>query len=257
VKSIYTGCCGFPCARSRYYKLFSVVELQNTFYDLPSVEWALSTRKEAPEGFKFVVKAWQVITHPHTSPTWKKMKKKPGGELTNYGFLKPTRENIEAFSKVLEIAKALDAEILVLQTPPSMPYNAESIAWIKKFFEEVSGLVNNKVLVGWEARGAWASAKELREILEKYDIIHVVDILRTRPVYKHSKGIMYIRLHGLGPGEVNYSYNYTDEDLRKLIEILSEEDFATAYVMFNNVKMLENGLRFKELLREAESFTVY
>ena len=68
-RKLYVGCCGFPYARKKYYEYSKVVELQNTFYELPSLEWGRSARREAPEGFVFTIKAWQVITHPHTSPT--------------------------------------------------------------------------------------------------------------------------------------------------------------------------------------------
>ncbi|MEM0198912.1 MAG: DUF72 domain-containing protein [Desulfurococcaceae archaeon] len=256
MKTVFVGCCGFPCARRKYYGLFSVVELQNTFYELPSVDWALSLRGEAPENFVFTVKAWQVITHPSTSPTWKRMKRKPDGDPSNYGYLKPTRENIKAFEKTVEVAKALNASVIVLQTPSSMPYNEETVLQVKRFFEEVSTYTGGNIVVGWEPRGAWASAKELKGILEMYDVMHVVDVFRSRPLYLHSRRILYTRLHGIGPGEVNYSYYYTDEDLNKLTELLNVENYDAAFVMFNNVKMLDNGLRFKEILREKKNFNV-
>lgn len=256
MKTVYVGCCGFPCARDRYYRLFSVVELQNTFYDLPTVEWASRLRKEAPENFTFAVKAWQAITHPSTSPTWKKMKHTPPGNPENYGYLKPTRENLEAFSKILEITRTLNTEIIVFQTPPSMPYNADSIRWVREFFKEVRALTGEKIILGWEVRGDWVRAKELVDILQAHDVLHIVDIFRSKPLYKHSKKLLYTRLHGIGAGEVNYGYNYTNDDLNKLIEMLGMEDFTRAYVMFNNVKMLENGLRLKELMSGREGFTV-
>jgi uncharacterized protein YecE (DUF72 family) len=58
----------------------------------------------------------------------------------------------------------------------------------------------------------------------------------------------------LDQGEVNYSYNYTDEDLEKLYNMLVEEDYVEAYVMFNNVRMLNNALRFKEIVVEKGGF---
>jgi len=211
-RKIYIGCCGFPCARKKYYEYFKVVELQNTFYELPTVEWALNLRSEAPEDFVFTVKAWQVITHPSTSPTWSKMKKRVEGNLENYGYLKPTRENLSALEKTLEIARALKANFTVLQTPGSMPYNAESVKWINEFFEKARSLLRSDEVLGWEPRGEWLRAPELKGLLEKHGVVHVVDIFRNKPLYKY-QGILYTRLHGIGPGEVNYSYVYTEKDL--------------------------------------------
>jgi uncharacterized protein YecE (DUF72 family) len=249
LKKVVVGCCGFPVARGKYYSLFKVVELQNTFYELPSIEWAEAVRREAPGDFEFTVKAWQVITHPHTSPTWKKMKRKPSGSPENYGYLKPSRENISAFEKTLAVSRALGARIVILQTPSSMPDNEETIKNVDSFFENAKSLVKNEV-IGWEIRGPLLSRGELYRVLEKHDVVQVVDLFRARNPFKGSIKLLYTRLHGIGPGEVNYSYNYTDEDLEKLYNMLVEEDYVEAYVMFNNVRMLNNALRFKEIVVE-------
>lgn len=250
MKKVYVGCCGFPTSRKKYYELFRIVELQNTFYELPSIEWAKEIRREAPEGFEFAIKAWQVITHVSSSPTWKKMRKKPSGKLENYGYLKPTPENISAFEKTIEIAKALNANIVVLQTPSSMPSYESTIRQVNEFFERIKSYLDRDMVVGWEIRGQLLNVPGLRNLLEKHEILHVVDVFRIRPLYTYVKRMFYTRLHGIGPGEVNYSYNYTDEDLEKLHDILLSEDFEKAYVMFNNVKMLNNAARFKEIVMQ-------
>jgi len=88
---VRVGCCGFPVSRKRYYESFRVVEVQQTFYKLPSRETLERWRREAPPDFEFTVKAWQVVTHPPSSPTWRKagLKPEPGKE-DRYGFLRPT-----------------------------------------------------------------------------------------------------------------------------------------------------------------------
>jgi len=45
------GCCGFPVARPKYFGEFSVVEIQQTFYNLPRMTTAEKWREEAPKGF--------------------------------------------------------------------------------------------------------------------------------------------------------------------------------------------------------------
>jgi uncharacterized protein YecE (DUF72 family) len=47
------------------------------------------------------------------------------------------------------------------------------------------------------------------------------------------------RLHG----KKSYSYRYTDEDLGCLNEMLADR---SAYVMFNNVSMKEDSMRFAQ-----------
>jgi len=248
LKTILVGCCGFPRARSKYYREFSVVELQNTFYDLPSLEWARKLREEAPPEFEFTIKAWQVVTHPPSSPTWKKVKRRLSGKLENYGYLKPTRENLDAFSEVLEVAEALGARVIVLQTPASMPYSEETVTWVEEFFEKARSIAGDKFVLGWEPRGEWSTRlSELKNILSKHDIVHVTDVFRQRPVTA-SHGIFYTRLHGIGPGEVNYKYKYREEDYAKLYSIIKEVEFTKGYVMFNNVYMEADAKSFREYL---------
>ena len=250
---VKVGCCGFPVSRKKYFKFFETIELQNTFYNLPSIEWAEKLRKEAPTSFIFNMKAWQVITHPSTSPTWKKLKQKPPGNLANYGFLKPTKENFTAWEKVLDIADTLKAKVIVLQTPASLPYTDESIRWVREFFNIVSSVTSNKHIIGWEPRGKWVTEKALnvlREILVENNITHIIDIFRRDPV--HIYKILYIRLHGIGGKEVNYRYKYTDEDLEHLLNKIRTIGHNNAFVLFNNVAMFDDALRFKKiLLRKA------
>jgi uncharacterized protein YecE (DUF72 family) len=57
----------------------------------------------------------------------------------------------------------------------------------------------------------------------------------------------------LGGGEVNYRYKYTDEDLLKLLAIVKRyAESQDAYVLFNNVYMFDDALRFKSMLEQAK-----
>jgi uncharacterized protein YecE (DUF72 family) len=247
MRIVKIGCCGFPVSRKKYYEIHSLVELQNTFYNLPTETWAEKLRAEAPEKFEFTVKAWQVITHTSRSPTWRRLRRRPPGRIENYGLLKPTRENLEALEETLKIARRLHANIIVLQTPPSLPFTDEAASWIYRFFAEASVRLNSGELLGWEPRGKWAEAGEvLRRIMCGHGVIHIVDIFKHKPICMPGD-TLYVRLHGLG-GEVNYRYKYSDDDLRRLATIINETGFRKAYVLFNNIQMLDDSLRFKDIL---------
>ena len=69
---VKVGCCGFPISKNKYYDEFGIVELQTTFYNIPREKTLLKWREEAPEDFEFIVKAFQGITHPMSSPTWRR-----------------------------------------------------------------------------------------------------------------------------------------------------------------------------------------
>lgn len=247
---IKVGTCGWSAkgGRRAYFKHFSVIELQETFYKLPREETASRWRSEAPEGFEFVVKAWQAITHPPTSPTWQRSGLRiPEGAESRYGYFRVSDETLDAWQRTLRICRALEARVCVLQTPPSFGYSAENIGNVEAFFTTID---RGGLLLGWEPRGTWnENLGSLRSLLAKLDITHVVDPLRRKPI--HLAGFAYFRLHGLGPGETSYHYRYTDEDLDRLSKIVVQcPECMPTYVLFNNVFMFDDAKRFKTLLKD-------
>ncbi len=248
--TVKTGCCGFPVARARYFNEFKLVEVQQTFYKIPARETLERWRREAPPDFEFTVKAWQVVTHPPSSPTWRKagLKPEPGKE-DRYGYLRPTPENLEAWRKTVEAAEILGARIIIVQTPPSFGYSEENLENAIRFFREASRYGK---LIGWEPRGTWNQHPEaIRRVVEETGVIHVVDLLRRWPVTVSE--VAYTRLHGLGGREVNYRYKYTDEDLEELagrVARLCEQGARQVYVLFNNVYMFDDARRFREKAKQ-------
>lgn len=128
---IKLGCCGFPVARKRYYRQFKAVEIQKTFYQPPKPETAQRWREEAPEDFEFTLKAWQLITHPPQSPTYRRAKVEiPQSKRENYGYFRPTDEVFGAREKTRRIAQALKAKLIIFQCPASFkPTQRTSGIW--------------------------------------------------------------------------------------------------------------------------------
>ncbi len=252
IMEIRVGCCGWCVkgGKKAYYSRFSIVEVQETFYRLPKPETAARWAEQAPPSFKFCMKAWQAITHPPTSPTWRRSGLKiPKSKYDRYGFLKPSEENFEAWEKTLEICKAMGAEVCVIQTPASFGYSEENLANAEEFF---STMRRDGVLIGWEPRGTWReNLQAVKKLCERCDLIHVVDPFRCKPVLTHE--LAYFRLHGRGGKEVNYRYRYTDSDLAELRDIVREfvSGGARVYVLFNNVYMAEDAARFVKVLEGA------
>jgi uncharacterized protein YecE (DUF72 family) len=258
ITRIWVGCCGFPVARKKYFEYFKTVELQQTFYNLPEKKTAEKWRSEAPADFRFNMKAWQVITHPATSPTWRRLRRPPSGKKENYGYMKPTRENLDAWIKTVEIAAILNAHVIVLQTPPSFRYSKENTTMVSEFLREATGYLKDRgrILAGWEPRGTWRNYREvLRSIVCSYGVIHIVDPLRDEPIICDNQSVLYFRLHGLGGREVNYRYKYTDEDLLRLAKMIekyiADNGISDIYVMFNNVYMFEDAQRFRSIAKDT------
>lgn len=248
----FIGCCGFPVSRKRYYTLFNSVELQDTFYNPPNPEKLSKLRDEAPEGFTFTMKAWQAITHPPSMRTWRRSKIRIPKELWDrYGFLRPTEENFSAWKEIVEGARALKAKVVVIQLPPSFNFSEGHLSNIREFFTSIE---RPQFYVGLEVRGDWRyHISELKEVVDDVGfLIHVTDPFRWMPV--SLKEVVYFRLHGIGGDEVNYKYRYTDGDLLQLKSVLLTLGNAeVAFVMFNNIYMRDDALRFKRMIEGGPS----
>ena len=225
-----------------------MVEVQSTFYRLPRDTTMRRWRETAPTSFEFVVKAWQAITHPSSSPTWRGARPKVGkGEAARYGYLQPTAENFDAFSRTLDVCNALGARVCLIQCPPSFQANPKNVRNTGRFLTEID---RGGLIIAWEPRGNWlAKPLLIRALCDKLEIVHVVDLLRRDPA--SSMRLVYSRLHGLGEREVNYGHRYADNELQRLARklfSLEKDGCEEAYILFNNVSMFEDAKRFLKLI---------
>ncbi|MHC4652096.1 MAG: DUF72 domain-containing protein, partial [Planctomycetota bacterium] len=117
-----------------YYGAFGVVELQQTFYRPPQLATAQRWRAEAPEGFEFTLKAFQAITHPPASPTWHRSKLSDA-ERAKCGGFRDTPVVRKAWKTTLELARTLDARLVIFQCPATFRPTDENIDRLWKFFE--------------------------------------------------------------------------------------------------------------------------
>jgi uncharacterized protein YecE (DUF72 family) len=230
------GCCGFPMARGRYFEKFPLVEVQQTFYQPPRIETLRKWRQEAPKEFVFTLKAWQLITHRPTSPTYRKLKTPvpPGGD-ERYGNFRPTWEVAAAWRTTLEAARALDASAIIFQSPASFTPNREYRENLLAFFPKARA-DSGDILLGWEPRGEWP-VELSRELCEELGLLLVVDPFRIPPPETE---ISYFRLHGIG----GYRYRYSDEELGMLASWCRAQTFC----LFNNTNMVQDAERFMDIV---------
>lgn len=234
---IKVGCCGFPKGMKHYFSRFKVVEVQQTFYKPPQLETAIKWRKEAPPDFEFTIKAWQLITHPASSPTYRKAGLKIAPEKEDrYGSFKPTEEVREAWGRTKEIAQALKAKVIVFQCPPRFRESEENVRNMREFFQNLG----REFLFAWEPRGGW-SEERIESLCQELDLVHCVDPSEREALFGK---IGYFRLHG-GPG---YRHSYSDEELEQI-----KERVKGGYLLFNNITMYDDALRFMKLLGEFDA----
>lgn len=230
------GCSGFSSARSAYFERLPAVEVQHTFYQPPRVTTLARWRDEAPPGFVFAVKAWQLITHTASSPTYRRLRRVlTDDERAEAGAFRPTEIVEAAWAETAAGARALGAEIVLFQCPPSFRPTEKSVADLRAFLGSRS---REGLQFAWEPRGGWP--RDLVEgLCEELDLWHAVDPFVDATV---TPGRPYYRLHGRG----GWRYQYEDGELEELASMLPEG--TASYVFFNNVHMLEDAGRFRAMV---------
>jgi len=222
-------------AQDKYFHTFSCVEIDSTFYQLPKIETAARWRAAAPPDFEFSLKAWQVITHRATSPTYRRTRIDPRDReyCGHFGFNPTIRW---AWDQTVAVAKALEAVLVLFQCPQSFQPNKENIASLRRFFERAK---RGKFHMGWEPRGKW-DAELVESLCKELDLIPVLDPLQVEPIAVGK--VRYFRLHGAtGP-----RHRHSPEELQRLRGIV--EGPRPVYCLFNNVAMRDDGQRFRKLL---------
>jgi uncharacterized protein YecE (DUF72 family) len=238
---IKVGCCGFRLSQEEYVKRFSVVEVQQTFYQPPQVKTLERWRAAAPPDFEFTLKAWQLITHEARSPTYRRLKRElTEEEKAEAGSFRPTKIVREAWEVTLASAKALKATRVLFQCPSSFTPTSEHVRDLREFFTRIEQPRNFHCL--WEPRGKWPETL-IAELCRELDLTHVVDPFAARTLTPKR---CYYRLHGRS----GWRYQYEDDELSELISMLPTR--GVSYVFFNNVRMLDDATRFQRLARERD-----
>lgn len=238
---VRVGTCGFPEAQARLFREFDIVEVQQTFYQPPAVATAARWREQAPPGFVFTLKAWQLLTHPPDSPTYRRLKEDLGARLARAGGFKWNAVTRMAWRRTREIADALAAEAVVFQTPRRFRPTRQNLRRLYRFFERID---RGGRRMAFEPRGGDWDDATLRRLTADLELIHVVDPFLRKPV---GRGLRYYRLHGRPA--YHYHYRYTDADLRRLEGMLSRA--WPNWVLFNNDAMADDARRFIRRLRGA------
>jgi uncharacterized protein YecE (DUF72 family) len=194
--------------------------VNSTFYQLPLLKQVEKWRRIVPQYFQFTVRAPKTITHKH--------------------HLQPTQEALETFEKLGKICKILNAEVIHLQTPPSMKIEKTSIKNIHNF---LSSLTLGKTRIALELRGIAPSQlpPELVRLMQENNVIHCVDLSNSEaPAF--DSDMLYSRLFGKGHHNI---YEPTDEELRGIDKKASKGSFEKVMLSFHFVKMYKDAARLK------------
>jgi uncharacterized protein YecE (DUF72 family) len=212
------------------------VEVQHTFYEPPADAVLTRWRTQVPTDFEFTIKAWQVVTHESSSPTYRRLKQPlPESERGQVGAFRTTPAVLAAWERTLECARLLRATAVLLQCPKSFRPTADNVGRLRAFMSQVTR-PPGRVL--WEPRGDWPTHL-LTELCEELDLVHVVDPMQTETV---TPAQTYYRLHGTSGSR----HVHTDDELRRLRDLVAGR--PRPYVMFNNLPRVGDAERFLALL---------
>jgi len=241
------GCCGYPTSLARYGKLFPVVEVQQTFYQPPLPKTLERWRNQVSLEFEFTLKAWQLITHEASIPTYRRLREKlDETQRRQAGAFRLNETVIDAWERTLHCAQILGSRCILFQCPARFAPTREHKSNLRAFFgeprrgtkAEPGGELGTFI---WEPRGEW-KPEEVKELCAELNLVHAVDPFERLPV---TTGMGYFRLHG----RTGYRYKYTEADLQALLDIA--RGFQPCYVLFNNISMLEDARRFMELVSKG------
>ena len=209
-----------------YAGYFDTVELNNSFYRLPSEAAFAAWRNSSPAGFTFAVKVSRFVTH---------IKR-----------LKNVQEAVETF---MSRAKILGDKLgpLLYQLPPDMHRNDERL-------ESFLGTLPRGMKHVFEFRHRSWLDDEVFEILRKHNVgLCVFDMPSLTCPLVATADFAYIRFHG---STGLYFSCYSDEELAGWAERLAglTAKLKEVYIYFNNdaeTFAVRNAMTLREYLQSA------
>ena len=185
-----------------YAEHFPAVEVNATFYRLPTVRAVSRWRDETPATFRFVVKGSRYLTH---------MKR-----------LTDTADGLQRFFERVEpLGDRLDT--VLWQLPPNMHLDLERL---DRFLSALPSWTRHAV----EFRHPSWQQSETYTLLDHHGALTVAVSGPQLPLDRTiTGGAAYVRFHGL---ETGYLYDYTEDDLRPWAEWLRMQ--SSGFAFFNN-----------------------
>ena len=216
---------------------FDCLELNSSFYHLPSAKSMESLARRSPEGFRFVVKLNQAFTH---------------------NLAQCTPDVVRQFRQgIAPIAEAGKLSGLLAQFPSPFLPSREAREWLLYLRDRLLPYP-----IFFEFRNRHWSRTEVFAFLSQENLGYcIVDLPRVNPLPSFTptvtNGMGYLRLHGRNPewyypSTSRYDYHYSDQEL---IGLLSQVKSASPtpdhfFIFCNNCHQgaaVRSAKRFREL----------
>ncbi|MDB6026215.1 MAG: hypothetical protein JWM68_2438 [Verrucomicrobiales bacterium] len=192
-----------------YATQFPTVEINATFYRLPTENMVKGWHEKAPDHFLFAVKGSRFITHI-------KRLKETGAPLEKY------------FERIIPLQEHLGP--ILWQLAPNFHNNPENLERVENFLKALPRQFRHAL----EFRHpSWVETSTY-EILSKYSAANVWLSSQRMPVdFTITADFVYLRFHGLANGA---AHDYSEEELKPWAERLigAAEQGKPCFVYFNN-----------------------
>lgn len=223
---------------------FKALEVNFTYYTLPSSKSFIGMSKKTSDGFEFVVKAFKGMTHDIRDKETKKIV-----------------DNREIFDKflysLLPLAQEGKLGCVLAQFPFSFFPNRENFDYLRSFRERLG-----EIPLVIEFRNTYwlkdSTFSFLKDVGMGYCIVDEPKLPKLMPfIPKATSDLGYFRFHGRNqnwfnvPTSVRYDYLYSEEELRSFIQPIIEIEHLTAktFIFFNNCHGGSAARNALELLR--------
>lgn len=207
---------------SFYADQFNTVEVNATFYRLPTEPMLSSWNRKLREGFHLVVKGPRTVTH-----------------------LKKLQDCHEPLQKFLErVLQLTRLKVILWQLPPSLHKDLDRL-------ESFLSVLPKKVRHAVEFRHqSWWDDEVAKTLSDRRIAFVAVSHPKLPETIHPTTDFLYVRFHG--QERDLYRYDYTDEELSRWVSILKPHLAGrTLYAFFNNdynANAPRNALTLRELL---------
>lgn len=203
-----------------YAQYFNTVEINNSFYRLPSEEAFKNWQAQVPKNFTFAVKLSRFLTH---------IRRLKVDEQTN--------EGVDRFCSRAHHLKS-NLGVVLVQLPASFKVSEDKIVNLAQQFKKAEKTYKIKFPLALEARHESWFADKIFELLASHEIAMVINSSpKTKWPYtcKITAGFAYIRFHG---SKRLYSSSYSNHELDKWADFINEQagNCREVYAYFNNDK---------------------
>ena len=209
---------------SFYAEHFETVEINNTFYHLPSFKTLRTWRETVPRTFTFAVKGSRFITH------MKKLKA-------------PKTSTKKFFTRAERLEDKLGP--ILFQLPPHWGCDPDRLA------DFLDALPSRHRYV-FEFRDRSWHTKKVYDLLKKHNAAFCIyDLAGKESPLEITAAFTYIRLHG--PTQAAYAGSYPQQTLKKWARRTKEwgKDLKAVYFYFNNDPTghaVRNAMKLKALI---------